>query len=281
MFLKLGPRRREFPLAALIPNLLTTLALCCGLASLHFSIRGEWDKAMGAIVLSGVFDVLDGRAARLLHVTSGFGAVLDSLSDFLAFGVAPAMLLHRWLDVQDKLTGRLGAFIQAAVMTYALCAALRLARFTSDATAKPAARAAERPPGEAPAYEKPAAYFVGMPTPAAAGCAMIPTMLSTSDTLQYTLPAWSVVIFAFVIAMLMISRVPMFSLKALRIRRRWVGPVMVMVGLGVVGMMKDPWLTMALLSCLYLVSIPITLVRGRRGRRATKGGGVVGAVSEP
>lgn len=274
MFLKLGPRRQEFPLAALIPNLLTTLALCCGLASLHFSIRGEWEKAMGAIVLSGVFDALDGRAARLLHVTSSFGAVLDSLSDFLAFGVAPAMLLHRWLDVQDKLSGRLGAFIQAAVMTYALCAALRLARFTADAPAKPAPKLPEAAPDKPQGYEKPAPYFVGMPTPAAAGCAMIPTMLAISPTLQYTLPPWLVVIFAFVIAMLMISRVPMFSLKALRIRRRWVGPMMVMVGLGVVGMMKDPWLTMAGLSCLYLVSIPFTLVRGRRGRRGTKAGPV-------
>ncbi len=270
MFLKLGPRKPEFPLAALIPNLLTTLALCCGLASLHFSIRGEWEKAMGAIVLSGVFDALDGRAARLLHVTSGFGAVLDSLSDFLAFGVAPAVLLHRWLDMQDKLTGRLGAVIQAAVMTYALCSALRLARFTADVPAgKPAARVPERPP-EKIGFEKPASFFTGMPTPAAAGCAMIPTMLAASDTVRYELPAWSVVGFVFVIALLMISRVPMFSLKALRIRRRWVGPMMVLVGLGVVGMMKDPWLTMATLSCMYLASIPLTLERARRGRRLAR-----------
>ncbi|MBI1189531.1 MAG: CDP-diacylglycerol O-phosphatidyltransferase [Tepidisphaera sp.] len=265
MFLKLGPRKQEFPLAALIPNMLTTLALCCGLASLHFSLRGEWEKAMGAIVLSGVFDALDGRAARLLHVTSGFGAVLDSLSDFLAFGVAPAMLLHRWL--QDSLTGRTGGFILAAVMTYALCAALRLARFTADVPAKPVPKGTERPADRATGYEKPAPYFVGMPTPAAAGCVMIPIMVARSDTLGYALPVWGVVVLAFVISFLMISRVPTYSLKALRIRRRWVAPMMVLLGLGVVGMMKDPWLTLSALAGVYLLSVPLTLVRGRKARR--------------
>lgn len=264
MFLKLGPRKQEFPLAALIPNMLTTLALCCGLASLHFSIRGEWEKAMGAIVLSAIFDALDGRAARLLHVTSGFGAVLDSLSDFLAFGVAPAMLLHRWL--QDSLTGKTGGFILAAVMTYALCAGLRLARFTADVP-KPAPKPSDRGADGAGGYEKPAPYFVGMPTPAAAACVMMPMMVARSDTLAYTTPVWGVVVLAFVIAFLMISRVPTFSLKALRIRRRWVAPMMVLVGLGVVGIMKDPWLTLSALSAVYFVSVPFTLMKVRRGRR--------------
>ena len=132
MFLKLGPRKREFSGAALVPNMLTTLALCSGLAALHFALdasgqNNNIERAMGAVVIAGVFDALDGRAARLLRVTSGFGAVLDSLSDFLAFGVAPAVILHEWAPNGHK------ALALAAFMTYALSTGLRLARFTSGA----------------------------------------------------------------------------------------------------------------------------------------------------
>ncbi|MDX2132041.1 MAG: phosphatidylcholine/phosphatidylserine synthase [Planctomycetota bacterium] len=270
MFIRLGPRKHEFPVAALIPNLLTTVALCCGLAALHFATRHEWDRALGAVVLAGVFDALDGRAARLLRVSSGFGAVLDSLSDFLAFGIAPAMILHEWLRVQEKLEGKLGAFALAAFVTYALCAALRLARFTADAPASKAPRAdraPERTPG-APAgertIERPATYFTGMPSPAAAGAVLIPPMLARSGILDWTAPAWVVMVYTLVIAVLMVTRVPMFSLKALRITRRAVVPLLVCVGLLAVGAAVDLWLTLSVLAALYVLSIPLTLVAARR-----------------
>lgn len=249
MFLKLGPRRKEFSAVALIPNLLTTLALCSGLAALHFIMKPNYEKAMAAVVFAGVFDALDGRAARLLRVTSGFGAILDSLSDFLAFGVAPALILHRWMLAEQGVAG------VAAVMTYALCAALRLARFTA---AVPAAK------GTGSAPEK---HFTGMPSPAAAGAVLIPPFLEYSDLVSWRAPGWAVVALTLVIAVLMISRVPMFSLKSLRLGRRVVAPVLVATGLGVVGMMRDPWLTLAVLAGLYVVSIPVTagIVWMRRG----------------
>lgn len=270
MFLKLGPRRRDFPVAAIIPNLLTTLALCCGLASLHYSLQLQWDKAMAAIVLSGVFDALDGRAARLLRVTSKFGAVLDSLSDFLSFGVAPALLLQQWMYDQDKLNGRFRAVALTAFMTYALAAALRLARFTAD-TPKPTRADGTRTEPEAdvakPPIEKPAQYFTGMATPAAAGCALAPVMLARSDTIAYTMPAWGVAAWTFVVGLLMISRVPMFSLKSMRLSRRAVAPVLLTVGILVVGLLRDPWLTIAGISAAYLLTVPFTILATmRRGR---------------
>src|SRR5262245_27961159 len=132
MFLRLM-RRSDISVAALIPNLLTTLALSCGLASIHFSAKASvmassllahgvpeaaaraqveplWERAIAAILFSAIFDALDGRAARLLRVTSGFGAVLDSLSDFVSFGVAPAVILHQW-TLGDAINNRGRTFI--------------------------------------------------------------------------------------------------------------------------------------------------------------------------
>lgn len=254
MFLKLGPNTRELSIGALIPNLLTTLALCSGLAALHFALKPDIPKAMAAVVFSGIFDALDGRAARLLKVSSPFGAILDSLSDFLGFGVAPAMILHRWM------LGTQGAAGLAAVMIYALCAALRLARFTAAATpAKP--HAVDR-------------HFVGMPSPSAAGAVLIAPMLAHADPpFNWNAPPLFVTVFTFAIGVLMLTRLPMFSLKALRLSRRAVAPVLIGVAVGVVGIVKNPWLTISIISALYLASIPITVTLAllRRSRQPDAG----------
>lgn len=252
MFLRLGPRKREMPVAALIPNLLTTLALCSGLASLHFALMPNWEKAMGALVLAGIFDFLDGGAARLLRASSQFGAVLDSLSDFLAFGVAPALILHQWMLEKQ------GALGLAAVMTHALCAGLRLARFTAAASA-PKEKASEK-------AIAPSMFFVGMPTPASALAVLIPVMLSQSETVRYTPPVWAVTGFTFLIGVLMISRVPMFSLKRLRVSRQALAPIMVGVGLLVVAFASDAWLTLSCLAAAYVLSAPLAWYMRQRQR---------------
>ncbi|CAG0992684.1 CDP-diacylglycerol---serine O-phosphatidyltransferase [Phycisphaerales bacterium] len=261
MFLKLGPKRKEFPLAALIPNLLTTLALCCGLAALHYAMKPNWDRALGAVVLAGIFDALDGRAARLLRVTSGFGAILDSLSDFLAFGVAPAVILHQWLVSQGVLKGALGVFALAAFITYALGAALRLARFTADAPAMNPARHA---------HEGVSHYFHGMPSPAAAGVALIPAFLANSESYAWNMPPEWVIALAFVIGVLMVTRIPMFSLKSVRLGRRSVAPLLVGVGLLAAAMVRYPFLTLAGISTLYALSIPLTAIQSWRRRAASR-----------
>jgi len=255
VFLRLTPRNEDGPsLAALLPNLLTTLAVCSGLASLHFSLKGELERAVGAIVVAAVFDALDGRAARMLRVTSKFGAVLDSLSDFLAFGIAPAVVLYQWQLKDADVPG------SASAMTYALCAALRLARFT--AADMPGVREAQAKP------VRPSHYFTGMPSPAGAGVALLLPMLAFSPTLGFQSPAWVVVGATFLVGVAMISRVPMFSLKGLRVRRPYVAPFLVLVGLVVVAALRDVWLTLAAMSAVYLALIPLAWLNSTRARRA-------------
>lgn len=239
----------DVPIWALIPNLITTIALSCGLASIYFSMQGKFEHAMAAIILSGIFDVLDGRAARMLKASSKFGAVLDSLSDFLSFGVAPAVLLLQRDLVKEDALGL------AAAMTYAICAAVRLARFTSAATvpAKPDA------PG--------AVFFTGMPSPAAAGAALIPPMLMASETLkslEITIKPGLVAAHMIVIGLFMISRLPMFSIKKIRISRGLIAPLLVVLGLIVASAVKDVWLTTAGLSMFYLLLIPVAFVSRMR-----------------
>jgi CDP-diacylglycerol--serine O-phosphatidyltransferase len=270
MFLRLV-KKSEVPIAALIPNLITALALSSGLASIHFSIRatvlhardpfantdGLWERALGAILLSAVFDALDGRAARLLRVTSKFGAVLDSLSDFVSFGVAPAIILHQLVLsdlINDPGTDPRARFLRAVglapVIVFALCSGMRLARFTAAAsTPKPG------PPSN---------YFVGMPTPAAAGAVLVPAMMMVSDTLDYQLPAWAVCLYTLLIAFLMISRIPMFALKSVKVSRVWVAPLLVLVGFVVVLAISDLWMTMSGIALVYLLSLPFAVVRQRR-----------------
>jgi CDP-diacylglycerol--serine O-phosphatidyltransferase len=272
MFLRLV-KRSELPLAALIPNLLTTLALSCGLASIHFANKAayltdhgatrdvvlpHWERALLAILLSAIFDALDGRAARLLRVTSKFGAVLDSLSDFVSFGVAPAIILHQWtlaslINPQEGGRSPAGVVALIAVMTFAICSALRLARFTS----------APPPPG---AQKASSSFFVGMPTPSAAGAVLIPAMLDASPSFNWPIPNWLVIAYTLLISFLMISRIPMFSLKRIRVSRLVVAPLLVLVGIAVVMMMIDPWLTISILAGGYLLSVPAAIILHRRQR---------------
>jgi CDP-diacylglycerol--serine O-phosphatidyltransferase len=285
MFLRLV-KRSDVSVAALIPNLLTTLALSCGLASIHFSAKASvlasslaaqhvaeeaaraqvlplWERALAAVLFSAIFDALDGRAARLLRVTSGFGAVLDSLSDFVSFGVAPAVILHQWTlgDVINAPGRRfMGVVGLLAVTTFALCSALRLARFTAAASPTPSERA------KSAAKPASSAFFVGMPTPAAAGAVLIPAMLDASPTFNWPLPDWLVVVYTLGIGLLMISRIPMFSLKKLRLSPAAVAPVLVLVGIGVGGMITDPWLTLSVVAGVYLLSLPAAVLMKRRQR---------------
>lgn len=242
------PRAATVPLRRVLPSLLTTLSLCGGLAGLHFALKGDFDRAVFALVFAGIFDLLDGAAARLLRATTRFGAVLDSLSDFLSFGVAPAVILHQWM-LKDA-----GALGIAATMGLALCSALRLARFT----------AARRTPAGSPMSR----FFVGLPTPAAAAIVLAPVLLESSRHVAWRAPEWAVATLALGVAWLMVSRQPTFSLKKLRVPRRLVFPLL--VGVGVVALLsaKDPALALAIIAGCYVLSIPLSILLARRLRRA-------------
>jgi len=243
-----SPSRAHISIRALVPNTLTTIALCAGLASMQFSLQEEWGWAIGCIFLAAIFDTLDGRFARLFGVSSRFGATLDSLADFLSFGIAPALLLFLWKVDEAEVLGL------AAMVTYVVCAALRLARFTSAAPEQPV-------PDDRPRV------FQGVPTPAASGIVLLPAMLAESRTLQ--LPAIHsglVVTVLFVVGWLMISRIPAPSLGRVRIRRQNAPLVPIAVGLAVVLATKDPLLTLSFIVVLYVAAIPISMIVRHRRR---------------
>ena len=245
-----GPRR--IPFRAMIPNAITALALCMGLTGIRFAIGAEWEKALGAIILAGVLDGMDGRIARLLRAQSKFGAELESLSDNIAFGTAPAIILFLWsLQHAPK-------FGWTAALALAVCCALRLARFNARLDA------AEQP-------HKSAGFNTGVPAPAGAGLAFIPIylwLITGNDQFRAWQPVMAWTIF---IAALMISSLPTYSWASIRIRQEW--RIFVLAGVGVFGtaLVTVTWHTLLALAAVYLVTIPFALLSyGRvRRRRAT------------
>ena len=139
-------RPKRFSVVWMLPNFLTICALIFGLQAMYQALFGNWDNVIIMIIIASVFDMLDGRVARLLKSTSEFGMHLDSLSDFVVFGAVPALAVYLWMDKpQDNI-------FWIVIVLYVICSALRLARFNSELS-------------ERPSYAK--NYFNGVPTPAA------------------------------------------------------------------------------------------------------------------
>ncbi len=246
-----GPRR--IPFRAMIPNAITALALCMGLTGVSLAIRGEWEQAVGSIVLAGVLDGLDGRIARLLRAQSRFGAELDSLSDNIAFGTAPALILFLWSLQQEPRFGWLSA------LALAVCCALRLARFNARLDA------AEQP-------HKSAGFNTGVPAPAGAGLAFVPLYLwfvTGNDMFR----RWELVLaWTLVIAVLMISSLPTYTWASMRIRPSWRLPALVAVALLGAALILAPWPTLLAVSALYLLLVPLALASYARVRRRRASG---------
>jgi len=241
-----GPRGISF--RAMIPNAVTVLALCFGLTGVRFAIGAEWEKALAAIIIAGVLDGMDGRIARLLRAQSKFGAELDSLSDNIAFGTAPALILFLWsLQHAPK-------FGWTAALALAVCCALRLARFNARIDA------AEQP-------HKSAGFNTGVPAPAGAGLAFVPIFLwlvTGSDWFQ----AWYVVMpWVLFVALLMISSVPTYSWSSIRIRKGW--RLFALAGIAVVGaaLLTAPWSTLLIVALVYLAMLPFSMASYQRVKR--------------
>jgi CDP-diacylglycerol--serine O-phosphatidyltransferase len=238
-------RFRNIPLRIVLPNLVTLLALSMGLTAIRYAIEGDFVKAVTAVMAAAVLDGLDGRLARAIKGTSRFGAELDSLSDFVDFGVAPALLLYLWTLHEIK---GLGWF---AVLVFAIAAALRLARFNVmiDDPGKPAWQAD---------------FFVGMPAPAGAVTVLLPLYLHFS---VLELPASKAltplyIAYTLFIAFLMASRIPHFSGKRIgRIPRDLV--ILVLFGVGVTAILVAiyPMEVLAVVSVGFLAMIPFSVKR--------------------
>ena len=239
-------RARSQTFSRLLPNIITVGALCAGLTGVRFAIAGQWEFAMVAILVAAVLDALDGTIARLLKAASDFGAELDSLSDVVAFGVAPALIIYFW-SLSD-----IGGFGWAAALFFAVCCALRLARFNSTLET--------RPPY---AYN----FFTGVPAPGGALLALLPLLVSQDFGDEFFRhPAvtgpWIVAM-----ALLMVSQVPTYSLKQLRVPQRMVLPMLVLIGLLAAGLAGAPWLTLLVISLIYLGSFPFSVLAFRKLKR--------------
>ncbi len=232
-------RLRSFHINRMIPNTLTLLALAAGLSSLRFALNERWDMAVLAIVVAGILDGLDGRIARILNGATRFGAELDSLSDFLCFGVAPAIILYLWALSE---AGRLG---WALVLMFCIGCALRLARFNADI---------DEP--EPPPWHR--NFFVGLPSPAGAGLALLPIMLWFQVDLTFLRSPLFVGVVMVVVAALLVSRVRTFSFKKVRIPHRLVLPTMLAIGIYLAFLVSAPWLTLTLTGIAYALSIPFS-----------------------
>jgi len=235
----LRDRFRPIPVRTLVPNVITLLALCAGLTAIRFAVEGRLDVALGAIVFAAVLDGIDGRIARFLKGTSRFGAELDSLADFVNFGVAPGLILYFWDLFQLKSAGWIAA------MAFAICAALRLARFNVmiDDPNRPAWAGN---------------FFVGMPAPAGAITVLLPIYIEFLGLPKVAVVAPVTLLYTLAIAFLMVSRLPVYSGK--RVGRRvppdMVVPVLILVVLLLALLLAYPWTVLTVGTLCYLASLP-------------------------
>jgi len=247
------PRRRRFrriPVRTLAPNMVTLLAMCAGLTAIRMAFEGRFVLAVAGVVFAAILDGIDGRLARLLKGTSRFGAELDSLSDFVNFGVAPALILYFWGLHDLKSAGWIAA------MVFAICGSLRLARFNV---------MIDDP--DRPAWT--ANFFVGMPAPAGAITVLLPIYLAFLGLPRAAFLTWATLAYTLVVASLMVSRLPVFSGKRVgtRVPPEMVGPLIVFLILCVALLIAYPWIVLTTGTVAYLVSLPFGYLSYRNHER--------------
>ena len=245
-------------LRAVLPNAITAAALCSGLTGIRFAISAasgqpdDWQKALLAIVFAGVLDGIDGRIARLLKAQSRFGAELDSLADSLSFGMAPALVLFLW-SLQEL--PRFGWF---ASLAFAICCALRLARFN--------ARIDE---DEQP--HKSAGFLTGVPAPVGAGLAFLPMYLWIETGEPIFRNPWLVAAWVAAMAFLMISNIATMSWKSIRPSRSIRLEAIALVGLVFAALLMEPFWTLAAICVVYLGLMPLGIAKYAKVRRLRAG----------
>jgi CDP-diacylglycerol---serine O-phosphatidyltransferase len=246
-------------LRALAPNAVTAMALCTGLSGVWFAMQERWDAAVAAVVIAGILDALDGRIARLLKGESRFGAELDSLSDVIAFGVTPALILYSWA------LQHMPRFGWTICIFFVLCAALRLARFNAliDNDDQP---------------HKSAGFNTGVPSPAGAGMALLPLVIWLETQGQGDMQAIGDIARDYRIigpwlllsAVLMISNVATYSWSSIRIRRSFRFLALAALGLIVAILIAAPWVGLILITIVYLGLLPLSILGYAKVKRSRK-----------
>jgi len=246
---------QELSFVRMIPNLATVAALCTGLSSIRFAMLGRFEWAVVAILIAAFLDGIDGRIARLLKATSDFGAELDSLSDFICFGVGPAVVIYM-LTLKD-----LNGFGWGVSLFYSVCMGLRLARFNAMTIQQQREKVAEdetlkQSPIITAGKNK---FFVGTPAPAAAFIALFPLMIHLAFDIDWILNPIVYAFFMILSASLMVSRIPTYSFKSLKIPRSWVLPSLVIAALFMAMIISAPWLLACAVVTAYLITIPFSI----------------------
>lgn len=232
------PQFKGQSLSKLIPNLITVGATCSGLTGIKFALDEKWEYAIFAIAVAGVLDLLDGGMARLLKSASEFGAELDSLSDFAAFGVSPALIMYFWT------LESLGRFGWAVALFLVICCGLRLARFNTNL-------------GKLPPYAY--NYFTGVPAPMAAGLAILPLIAATALEVDFLREPAAVAVWTVAVALLMVSQLPTYSVKQVKIPQAAIFPVLVAFGVFLALLTVFPWWTLTAVGAIYLLSFPFSV----------------------
>ena len=232
--------KQSYYLSKYIPNFITILSLCCGLSSVRFSINENWKIAVYLIILAAIFDFFDGWFARKLKEGTNFGAELDSLSDFISFGVAPCLLIYYWSLLELKSLG------WSISMFFAICAALRLARFTADIylTSTPI---------------DPSMYFVGVPSPAAAGLSLLPLFIFFEFNFSFIQNEYLNLCNLSIIGFLMVSKIPTMSLKYINFSKKSSPWIMLLIAIICIGLISNLWLTLIFITSIYIASIFYTV----------------------
>jgi CDP-diacylglycerol---serine O-phosphatidyltransferase len=241
--------RPGISLRALIPNAVTAMALCTGLSGVWFAMQGRWEAALAVVIIAGVLDALDGRIARLLKGESRFGAELDSLSDVLAFGATPALIIYSWA------LGEMPRFGWSIAVFFVLCAALRLARFNAriDADDQP---------------HKSAGFNTGIPSPAGAGLASLPLMVWIEFGSELARDWRIVAPWLLLVALGMISNIATFSWSSIKIRPSLRFMSLALVGLVAIGLVTAPWVTLIAITVVYIGLLPLSMVSYARVKSA-------------
>jgi CDP-diacylglycerol--serine O-phosphatidyltransferase len=243
------PDANGLTLRAMLPNAITAAALCSGLTGVRFAIDGNWSFAILAVVLAGILDGMDGRIARLLNAQSRFGAELDSLADSLSFGMAPAIIMFLW-SLQEL--ERFGWF---AALAFAICCALRLARFNARIDVE------DQP-------HKSAGFLTGVPAPVGAGLAFMPIYLWLETGQEIFRDPIINSVWIAVIAVLFISNMATLSWTAIRPQRDIRLWLIAFIALAFAALLLEPWWTFTAISATYLALMPYALWRyGRIKRR--------------
>ncbi|TCZ66195.1 phosphatidylcholine/phosphatidylserine synthase [Roseicella aquatilis] len=244
------PRYQGPSFNRLIPNILTMLGLCCGLSAIRVALDAQWEKAAVLIVVAGAIDGLDGRIARMLKGTSRFGAEFDSLSDFLCFGVAPALVLYMWTLHDARGLGF------APCLLFAVCSALRLARFNAALVETSTPALPLTGPAPKPAYAQ--NFFTGVPAPAGAGLALFPLFATLTFT-GWDMPGLAALtrhpalsgVLLVVVGGLMVSTLPAWSFKNFKVPAEYVLPLLLGIGAYVAVLLTEPWAALAGAAFLY------------------------------